>query len=112
MHGDLLVGLGTLLTAVVGFVSAAVAWRRQWRKAQIPVDVTCVLERMDDHKAEVMGHVTESRVRTDRHVNLMVQGVLEKMDEGHATILDMLVDLETRVARPVRRTKKNDEVSV
>ena len=114
MSGEVLVGLGTLLTALVGFVSAALAWRHQWRKARVPVDVSCVLEKMDAHKVEMMGHVTESRVQSDRHVNMMVRDVLERMDEGHSTILDMLVDLESRVARPKSRraTVVVDEVKV
>jgi hypothetical protein len=103
MSGEVLVGLGTLLTAMVGFVSATVAWRHQWRKAAVPVDVTAVLTRMDSHKVEMISHVTESRIQSERHTHMVAKDMLERMDEGHSTILDMLVELETRVSRPRSR---------
>lgn len=105
-------GVAAIILAVV---TVATTVDRFWQKRSNRNNVH-VSDKLDEIKAELMGHVTANRIQSDRFTRRANEALQYKMEEGHDVLLQMMSDLEQKVTkkgdngRSVRAVKSSEKV--
>lgn len=106
MSVELWSSIGVIVGLVFGLPAFILGINKVLKELRHRPDHEELVARMADDKEEIMAHVTANRIQANRHTNKLVQGVYERMDETHGILLEMVAEVDAKVAARNRREKQ------